>query len=223
MRSPIRRPSQAGFTLIEVMTASVILAIFILGLGTSWFVADRRVDKLVNREKAIFVANGELERITALYNLTSFGAAGAVTTTAYDGPAYLPATRLIYPTPLTPYVVGPGNDYTTTSATTFQTGSEFQVWIVSQLLPAANRSFVWINRSENVMGRLSWVVTNISPAACVVGGDGCGCLNYLGLLTGVCQRLDLFLEYPYRLTGGAPVAANNLQTVTLSTIVGRQS
>ena len=213
--------AQRGFTFIEVMTASIILSIFILGLGTSWIVADRRVDKLVNREKAIFVANAEMERLTALYGATTFGSAGAVTTTAYDGPAYLPTARLIYPTPLTLYVGG--NDYTTTLAATFQSGSEFQVWINSQILPSANRSFVWVNRSENVMARLSWVVTNITPAACVVGGDGCGCLNYLGILTGTCQRLDLFLEYPYRLTSGAPVAGNALQTVILSTIVGRHT
>jgi prepilin-type N-terminal cleavage/methylation domain-containing protein len=222
MHSPTRHRSQGGFTLIEVMTASVILAIFILGLGTSWVVADRRVDKLVNREKAIFVANAEMERLTALYGNTTFGSAGAVTTTAYDGPAYLPATRLIYPSALSLYVGGP-NDYTTTSAATFQTGSEFQVWINSQLFPSANRSFVWINRSENVMARLSWAVTNVTPAQCVVGSDSCGCLNYLGILSGVCQRLDLFLEYPYRLTAGAAVANSNLQTVTLSSIVGRHT
>jgi prepilin-type N-terminal cleavage/methylation domain-containing protein len=222
MRSTTSHRSQSGFTLIEVMTASVILAIFILGLGTAWVVADRRVDKLVNREKAIFVANAEMERLNALYGNTTFGSAGAVTTTAYDGPAFLPATRLIYPSALSLYVGGP-NDYTTTSAATFQSGSEFQVWINSQLLSSANRSFVWINRSQNVMARLSWVVTNITPAQCVVGSDSCGCLNYLGLLTGVCQRLDLYLEYPYRLAAGAPVANSNLQTVTLSTIVGRHT
>jgi prepilin-type N-terminal cleavage/methylation domain-containing protein len=222
MRSSTKRRSQGGFTLIEVMTASVILAIFIVGLGTSWVVADRRVDTLVNRQKAIFVANAEMERLTALYSLTTFGLGGAVTTTAYDGPAYLPSTRLIYPSPLSFYVGGP-NDYSTTSAATFQTGSEFEVWINSQASPSANRSYIWISRSENVMARLSWVVTTISPAQCVVGGDGCGCLNYSGLLSGECQRLDLFLEYPYRLTSGAPVAASSLQTVTLSTIVGRRT
>lgn len=72
---------QRGFTLIEVMTASVILSIFIVSLGTSWLVADRRADRLMNRQKAIFVLNGEMERLTTLYNLTTFGAAGAVTTT----------------------------------------------------------------------------------------------------------------------------------------------
>jgi prepilin-type N-terminal cleavage/methylation domain-containing protein len=223
MPLPNRRlHAQRGFTFIEVMTASIVLAIFILGLGTSWIVADRRVDKLGNRQKAIFVANGEMARLTALYNRTTFGAAGAVTTTAYDGPAYLPATRLIYPTALSAYVGGP-NEYITTSAATFQSGSEFQVWINSQVAPSANRSFVWINHSENVMARMSWVVTNITPVQCKVGSDTCGCLNFNGALTGVCQRLDLYLEYPYRLTAGAPVAGSPLQTVTLSSIVGRQT
>ena len=55
------------------------------------------------------------------------------------------------------------------------------------------------------------------------GGDGCGCLSYVGLLSGSCQRLDLYLEYPYRLVGGSPAAGSNLQTVILSTIVGRHT
>ena len=73
------------------------------------------------------------------------------------------------------------------------------------------------------MARLSWKATSISPASCVVGGDGCGCLSYAGFLSGSCQRIDLFLEYPYRLVSGSPVAGSTLQTVILSTIVGRHT
>ena len=45
----------------------------------------------------------------------------------------------------------------------------------------------------------------------------------LGLLPGSCQKLDLYVEYPYRLVSGNPVAASPLQTLTLSTIVGRHT
>jgi prepilin-type N-terminal cleavage/methylation domain-containing protein len=223
MPSPSNVPHhQHGFSLIEVMTASMILSIFIVAIGACWITADRRVDDLVLRQKAIFAANGEMERLTTLYDTTSFGLLGPVSTTGYDGPAYLPANRMIYPNSLSGYSGGPASDFTTTSTATFQ-GDPFAVYITSQLLPALNRSYLWVDQGEGVMARVSWKATSLSPASCVVGGDGCGCLSYLGLLSGSCQRIDLFLEYPYRMVAGAPVAGTTLQTVILSTIVGRHT
>lgn len=199
----------------------MVLSIFIVAIGACWITADRQANNLVIRQKAIFAASAEMERLTALYGNTSFGAAGPLTTSAYDGPAVLPATRLTYPTSLSGYIGG--SNYITTSAATFQSGSPFQVWETNQLAPTANRSFVWLDPTQNVMARLSWKTTAITPASCVVGNDGCGCLNFQGSLTGLCQRLDLYLEYPYRLVSGNAVAGATLQTVTLSTIVGRHT
>jgi hypothetical protein len=147
---------------------------------------------------------------------------GPVSTTGYDGPAFLPANRLIYPSSLSGYSGGPASEFTTTSLTTFQS-DPFAVYISSPLLPALNRSYLWLDQDRGVMARVSWKATSISPASCVVGGDGCGCLSYTGLLSGTCQRIDLYLEYPYRLVSGSPVAGSNLQTVILSTIVGRHT
>jgi prepilin-type N-terminal cleavage/methylation domain-containing protein len=212
---------QQGFSLIEVMTASMILSIFIVAIGACWVTADRQVNDLVLRQKAIFAANGEMERLTTLYDTTSFGVLGPVSTTGYDGPAYLPANRLIYPNGLSGYTGG-GADFSTTSTTTFQ-GDPFAVYINSQLLPALNRGYLWVDPAQGVMARVSWKATSISPASCVVGSDGCGCLSYAGLLSGSCQRIDLYLEYPYRLVSGSPVAGSTLQTVILSTIVGRHT
>ena len=213
---------QHGFSLIEVMTASMILSIFIVAIGACWVTADRRVNDLVLRQKAIFAANGEMERLTTLYDTTSFGLLGPVSTTGYDGPAYLPTSRLIYPNALGGYTGG-GADFTTTSTATFQSGDTFQVYIDSQLLPALSRSYLWVDQGQGVMARVSWKATNITPSARVVGGDGCGCLSYAGILSGSCQRIDLFLEYPYRLVFGSAVAGSTLQTVILSTIVGRHT
>jgi len=214
---------QGGFSLIEVLSASMILSIFITAIGACWISADRQINALVLRQKAVFVASSEMERVTTLYNTTSFAQSGPVTTTGYDGPAYLPATRLIYPTPLTPYSGGPASDFTTTASAGFQTGDAFQVYISNQLLPALNRAFVWIDQSQGVMARVSWTTTAITPAACVVGSDGCGCLAPSGVFSAQCQRLDLYLEYPYRFVAGVPVADGTLKTVTLSTLVGRHT
>jgi prepilin-type N-terminal cleavage/methylation domain-containing protein len=216
---PLR--GQRGFSLIEVLTASMVLSIFIIAIGACWVTTDRRINDLVMRQKAIFVANAEMERVTVLYDTTSFGVLGPVTTTGYTGPAFLPSTRLIYPNSLSGYTGG-GADFTTNAVATFQ-GDAFLVYIDSQLLPVLNRAYLWVDQDHGVMARVSWKTTNITPSACVVGGDGCGCLSYGGIFSGACQKLDLYLEYPYRLVSGSPTADANLQTVILSTIVGRHT
>ena len=75
---PAPLKSQRGFTLIEVMTASLILSGLIVAIGSGWVVADRETSALITRQKAIFVADAEMERLTTLYGTTTFG----VTTTA---------------------------------------------------------------------------------------------------------------------------------------------
>lgn len=215
--------SQRGFTLIEVLSASMVLSVFITAIGACWISADRQINGLVLRQKAVFIAGSEMERVSTLYNTSSFGLLGPVTTAGYDGPSYLPTTRLVYPTPVTPYSGGPASDFTTTDSSGFLTGDAFQVYVSNQLLPSLNRAYVWLDQSEGVMARVSWTTTAITPAACVVGSDGCGCLAPSGVFSAQCQRLDLYLEYPYRFVAGVPSADGNLKTVVLSTIVGRHT
>jgi prepilin-type N-terminal cleavage/methylation domain-containing protein len=222
MRCSDRLKGQRGFTLMEVMTAALILSALVVSIGSGWVVADRETSNLIIRQKAIFVASAEMERLTTLYGTTSFGALGPVSTTGYTETPAFPSTRLIYPTTLSPlYLSGP-QDYTTTSANTFKTGSQFQVWINSNLLSSLNRAYLWVDHDHNVMGRISWTTSNISANPCT-GLDTCSCLDPTGLLPANCQKLVLYLEYPYRLVSGSPVAASTLQTISLSTIVGRHT
>jgi prepilin-type N-terminal cleavage/methylation domain-containing protein len=217
--SPARR--QRGFTMMEVMAAAIVLSVFIIGLGASWTVADRRANELVLRQKAVFAANAEMERLTALYNLTNYGYVGGQTTMAYESSLPFPTSRLIYGSGgLSPYVSS-SNDYTTTSAATFQSGSPFRVWVATGGLATTNRNYIWLDQARNVMARLSWTVAAITPAQCTVGGV-CSCLGFLGL-PGVCQKLNLYIEYPFRLNSGAATAEANLRTLSLSTLVGRQT
>ena len=222
MRCSDRLRSQRGFTLMEVMTAALILSALVVSIGSGWVVADRETSNLIIRQKAIFAADAEMERLTTLYGTTAFGALGPVSTTGYTETAAFPSTRLIYPTTLSPLYLTSTQDYTTTSANTFNTGSVFLVWINSNLLSSLNRAYVWVDQDHNVMGRISWTTSNISASPCT-GLDTCSCLDPTGLLAGNCQKLVLYLEYPYRLVSGNPVAATTLQTLTLSTIVGRHT
>src|SRR6185437_14182415 len=132
MRCSDRLKSQRGFSLMEVMAAAIVLSIFVTALGAIWIMGDRRVNALVVRQKAIFVANMEMERLTTLYGTTMFGGLGPVSTTGY----------------------------TTTSATTFASGDSFQVYVSSNLLSSLNRSYVWIDKAQGTLGRISWTTTN---------------------------------------------------------------
>jgi prepilin-type N-terminal cleavage/methylation domain-containing protein len=222
MRCSDRVRGQRGFTLMEVMTAALILSALVVSIGSGWVVADRETSNLITRQKAIFVADAEMERLTTLYGTTSFGALGPVSTTGYTETPAFPSTRLIYPTTLSPLYLTSTQDYTTTSSSTFSSGSVFQVWINSNFLSSLNRAYVWVDQDHNVMGRISWTTSNISASPCT-GLDTCACLDPTGLLAGNCQKLVLYLEYPYRLVSGNAVAAATLQTLTLSTIVGRHT
>jgi prepilin-type N-terminal cleavage/methylation domain-containing protein len=214
--------NQRGFSLIEVMSAAMVLSIFITAIGAVWITADRRVNELVTRQKAIFVANMEMERITTLYDTTAFGGTGPVNTTGYTETPAFPSTRLIYPTPLSPIFIPAGQDYTTASTSTFTSGDPFEVLVNTNLLSSLNRSYVWIDKAQGVMGRISWTTSGINASPCV-GLDGCACLDSAGLLSAQCQKLVLYLEYPYRLVSSNPVPGSNLRTLTLATIVGRHT
>lgn len=214
--------SQGGFTLIEVMTAAMILSGMVIGIGSGWVITDREVTNLITKQKAIFAADAEMSRLVTLYGTTIFGSAGPASTTGYTETAAFPSTRLIYPTALYPTYLGSSSqDYTTTSASTFQSGSAFQVWISTNLSSSLNRAYVWIDQEHNVMGRISWTTSSITPSACTVGGDGCPCLNPLGVGSANCQKLTFYMEYPYHLIASNAVADSNLRTLSLSTIVGR--
>src|SRR5207302_9336973 len=154
---------QRGFALIEVMTAALILSGMVIGVGSGWVVADREVSNLITRQKAIFLADAEITRLVNLYGVTSFGSTGPATTTGYTETAAFPATRLTYPTTLSPTYLTGTQDYTTTVAATFQSGP-FLVYINSNLVPALNRAYVWIDQEHNIMGRISWTNSNITPS-----------------------------------------------------------
>jgi prepilin-type N-terminal cleavage/methylation domain-containing protein len=220
MRCSDRVKNQRGFTLMEVMTASLILSALIVGVGSGWVVADRETTNLITRQKAIFVADAEMERLTVLYGTTGFGGAS---TTGYNETAAFPSTRLIYPTTLDPLYLPAGQDYVTTSVSTFSTGpsSAFKVLVDSNFLSSINRAYIWVDQDHNVMGRISWTTSSIAPNC----SDSDGCLCYGGLLgLGTsCSKLVFYMEYPYRLAAGKIVPDPNLQTLSLSTIVGRHT
>lgn len=209
-----RKSSQTGHTLLEVMFASVVLSIFVLAMGSVWHTARTNADALVVRQKAIFVLNSEMERLSALYNRTTFGVLGPVSTNGYTPTNILPATRLSYPLPLLSYVAQP---FTTMSLATFN-ASDFNIWLHDS--GSGLYAYVWIDRGRGVAGRLSWTTSNIIPAVCTAPGS-CSCMGFSGLLSDNCRNLNLYLEYPYRIASdGTVTTQGQLQTLSLKTMVG---
>jgi prepilin-type N-terminal cleavage/methylation domain-containing protein len=219
------RAGQRGYTLMEVMIASVILSVFVLGMSGFWYSAVGRAYDLVLRQKAVFVLNAEMERISALYVYTNFAdcgtfcSSGPVTTNGYDGLASIPSTRFVYPSDVSDYTNS--GDYVTTNANTFQS-SEFQVYLDSSFFSSNNRTYVWIDKSRNIVGRLSWTTSDVTAGSC--GYNDCSCQKFDNSTSNGqrCQMLSVYLEYPYKFsTTGTVTAPASMQTLSLKTIVGR--
>ena len=221
---------QAGFTLIEVMAAGVILSVLVMGLTQLWAVAgERSLDSLL-RQKAVFVLGGEMERLAALYNMTGFGATVANDTSGYGDPAAFPDSRAVFRTGVNAFMATAGDAFVTDSVATFEAGADALVLLDDDADDTADRNYVWVDRSRGVLGRLSWAqaevtVTNtgagpngVTPDASLTGlcfdfGGGAGGAN--------CREISLYLEYPFRLKSGVPTADPFTETLPLKTIVGR--
>ena len=227
MRSPPSaraRARQRGYSLMEVMIASVILSIMVLGMSGFWFTAVGRAYDLVLRQKAIFVLNAEMERISSLYVYTDFADCGffcfdgPVSTTGYDN-SLLPSTRYVYPSDVSDYTNS--GDYVTTTVSTFNS-TEFHVFLDSNFWSFNNRTYVWIDKARSIVGRLSWSTANVTAGTCSY--SDCSCEDFDGSGSDNCLMLSVYLEYPYKFlsSGGVTAPASSaLKTITLKSIVGR--
>lgn len=213
----------AGFTLIEVMAAGMILSVLALGLSNLWAVVGERSIDATLRQKAVLVLNGEMERLAALYNLTGFGASTAADTSGYGADAAFADDRVIYRASANSFMAGAGDAFVADRAT-FLAGPDALVLLEDATGDAADRNYVWIDRPRGILGRLSWAETDIDDADCSGGGAGsCLCYDWSGGAGGVaCREIALYLEYPFRLTGTAVAeAADRTEALPLKTIVGR--
>ncbi len=204
------------------MVASTILSIFVIAFGSSWVVADRGTEDLVIRQKAIFVANAEMERLTAIYKKTRLGsnAPPPQTTDGYEPIYSIPTERRIYKEDMSSYGLA---SIITSSASTFETGSEFLIYYSNGAVNLDDRIYIWIDRVRGLIARISWNTTAIVVDPVCDAAGTCNCSGWNGDTNQVrnCLLLDFYLEYPFRLVGENIVAPDNFQTVTLSSIVGR--
>lgn len=251
MRSS-RKPSalQRGFTLIEAMTAGVILSIITLGLMSAWSVAGANVNDLVVREKAIWTLNAHMERVSALYLHTDFGSFGTTVSTGYGYPDAYSDTRLIFgglaDSAMAPIgtlgllrpLAGEANGIVELPGN-FDNENGYPVALFDDLVVSNNRrNYVWIDRDRSIVGRLSWELTDIVVANCDAdnqpgGGNNCKCLAFNHGMSNpnpgsgngdFCKEMQLALEFPLRWNAATNTVVDMPQPteiLTLRTIIGR--
>lgn len=216
-----RARRQAGFTLVEVMAAGVILSVLAVGLAHMWAAVGAQSIDLTVRQKAVFVLNGEMERLSSLYFFTGFGAVTATDTSAYDTPAGFVDSRVIYRNATNGFMATGGDAFVVDQAT-FLAGADSLVLLQDVTGTANDRNFVWVDRDREIVGRLSWVEAAVAKQKTCNNKD-CFCFDWSGGAGGTgCREITLYLEFPFRMTATGPETMDQpLQIIPLKTVVGR--
>ena len=195
----------AGFALIDAMVGMVLTAIFVMGLSGLWALVADETQEQVLQQKAIYALNGELERLSAMYSVTNFGRSSL---TGILGLSWNSA-KGFYPPSVIDFVPSSSDDFITQDMNVFL-GSDFLVMYDNE------KNYVWLNRSQKVMARMSWTETGIALSDCRnFGSDSIG---------QPCRRVRLNLEYPYIIGSDGKIkkGPNKVKNFPLSTIVGRR-
>ncbi len=227
------RRGQDGFTLIEVVAACAVLSALVLCTIRAWSAFDQLSYDNLLRQKTVFVLNGEMERLARMWNTSTF-ATSATSSSGYPAVAGVTNATNRYVYQGSGQQVGnqqqsggnsaEASSFVTSSIATFQ-ASDTAVLLIGTIPPA---NYVWIDRGRRVMANLSWascpVTTNL-PTDCwgQTGKAGTASSCWSGTGTTPCQLATLILVYPYLLQNGVIVAGSKLNTVTLSTILGRRA
>lgn len=240
------KAGQAGFTLIEALTAGLALSILAIGLSGLWASAGASVTGLVVREKAIWALNAQMERLAALYQFTDFRATGGTeTSNGYGYPAAYADDRLIFSDAANLSMVPPGTpDAEKTAAAEanaiIETPAAFAgepgmpVAYFDSISAAERRNYIWVDRDRGLVGRLSWDEQDIVVNRCDAdnqpesGASPCLCLAYDGdpAAGGApCREIILTLEFPFRWDAAANDVvdfSDDKEILSLRTIVGRR-
>ena len=232
--TPPELSGQRGITLIEIMVGVVLTAILVLGMSGLWANVNRNFLSLTLRQKAVFVLNGEMERLAALYRFTGFAGEDATT----DGYASTPNERLVFPSSLTAVnqvVTSVGSDFTCDD----NTCAGLVFFDANGVSANDDRNYVWLDQARDLTAQLSWRLRELTDTplgnagfpvanavACSDGiTEGDGTLESVGS-TSVCQELTVYIEFPFRYASatepGSDANIGKPETMSLITIVGRR-
>ncbi len=209
-----RKNFQSGMTLIEVMITIVVLSILVLGISGLWANVTGDFLALTTRQKAIFVLNGEMARLSALFRFNQYNF--SITDNSGDYTDIGPVRRNIFPRDDSDVV---DNIVVTSANSTFNCGDNNCAGNVLRMENAVRgqpRNYVWIDLSRNIVGELSWRLLDLflfDPSA----------ENCFGT---PCRELTVYLRFPLRYindtTPPEPPEFGRVETLSLITIVGQR-
>lgn len=198
------------------MVTVLLLSVLVLGISGLWANVSGDFVALTIRQKAIFVLNGEMARLSALFRFNQFSFE-ADNSSGYNDDG--PATRDVFPdaagAPVDEIVV-------TSSQATFNCGDNScagNVLHIANAVSGSPRNYVWIDQARNIVGELSWRFQNITiPAPVPDPTQQC--------LGAPCRELTVYLRHPLRYQNDStvpqPPEFGRVETLSLITIVGQR-
>jgi len=242
---------QSGFTLIEVLIGIALTAILVLGMSGLWTTVNDQFLYLTLKQKAVFVLNGEMERLSSLYRYTNFSNLDRFQTVVYENdtlgddlsdPAIIDFVkdRLIFissPVNLSRMVVsqeeGTASLFDCSINETDQPATtQFNSECAGRILVDENgvgtdddRNYVWIDQERRITARVSWRLRSIkSFISSVYPNVDKPCWDNAGGTD--CKELTLYLHFPFRYSSpqepDRDAGFGRRETLVLKTFVGRR-
>ncbi len=223
---PIPLRHARGMTLIEIIIAIVITSILVIGLSGMWVLVDDQFLRIAQRERALLVLNGQLERLSSLYRYTNFINEQNIHS---DDIATIPTTVEVpaINVPRQIYRADPGNngvvgmlliETANANVTKAAFDNESRILFMDTVVAANDsneRNVVWLDRALNFTATFSWHLEDLSNAGAGLCFDAAG----------RCYLLVARLEYPFRFidnTNPAQTIYDQPQVLELRTVVGER-
>jgi len=201
------------------MITLVVLSILVLGISGLWANVTGDFLALTTRQKAVFVLNGEMARLSALFRGyfggTNYNFISSVTSGGYNDIG--PSSRDTFPP--NPNTAIPVNHIVVTAADgTFDCGNNScagNVLNIENAVAGQPRNYVWIDQARKIVGELSWRLLNETLPASAGNCSG-----------EACRELTVYLRFPLRYinetTAPEPVEFGRVETLSLITLVGQR-
>ncbi|MEO5351115.1 MAG: hypothetical protein H7836_15955 [Magnetococcus sp. YQC-3] len=201
------RNNPSGFTLLETLLAMSVATLLTFQIWNHLVKIQERWQWQQWRLQAILVANGEMERLYALYQYATPEPESSPASYYQDGGG------VIHPT-IDHLVHGPNGAHNNLLAASMAAFRD-EAGLHAILRIPGPRNVVWLDREAGHTAQLSWLTQPVNdPVAAPCHGPG-----------GECLLVTLFLDYPYRIGSDddplVPIG-EAVQTLVLKTIIGKR-
>ncbi|CAK0744797.1 conserved hypothetical protein [Gammaproteobacteria bacterium] len=209
-----------GMTLVEVMVAIVLSSILALSLSGTWAMVSNEFFRLTLRQKAIFVLNGEMERLVAAFRYKNSDTSSATNWLIQDSTG---SSFYIYNSLTTDANI---RNIVTTIAMNDPSFADSNISTYNNASQEYN--VLWLDRDREITATLKWDISetvglindSITNNDCFwTNGNG---PNDSAINPNHCRLLKVYLKYPFRYQTTNPISETMGPTdeISLQTIVG---